>query len=71
MINITLVQDFDSFFSLKQEWTALIEESEYVGATLTWEWVQVWLKYFQKEGELWILLRITSYNVCYTKLLRP
>lgn len=56
MINITLVQDFDSFFSLKQEWTALIEESEYVGATLTWEWVQVWLKYFQKEGELWILL---------------
>ncbi|MEJ2759482.1 MAG: hypothetical protein P8046_13460, partial [Anaerolineales bacterium] len=56
MIKIVLIQDLNLFQDLKEEWSELTKVSDHINANLTWEWVNVWLKYFRNEGQLWILL---------------
>ena len=56
MIEIVRVKDLGSFQKLKEEWGNLVNNSAHINANLTWEWVNIWLKYFHHEGKLWILL---------------
>ncbi|MEJ2759481.1 MAG: GNAT family N-acetyltransferase [Anaerolineales bacterium] len=54
-INITLTHQYEDFQRLETEWTSLLENSHAFGAALTWPWINIWLKHFSNEGELWLL----------------
>lgn len=52
---VNRISDLHGFLRLQAEWTELIQHTSDVSANLTWEWVNIWLKYFEHEGELYIL----------------
>jgi len=46
----------DAFFSLENEWNDLLKRSDIENIFLTWEWLSTYLRSFDKQQTLWILV---------------
>ena len=55
-LNVSLINTKEAFFNLKDDWTALLQESNEPHIFLSWEWLFTWWQtYANKNDELMIL----------------
>ena len=54
--SIERIQTEEAFFSLKDEWNPLLEQSAANNIFLTWEWISTWWAYFGKKSQPYIFI---------------
>jgi len=55
-LKLTVLEDFDQFINLKDEWNKTLVNSKDNNVFSTWEWLYCWWKHFGKNRQLKILL---------------
>lgn len=55
MATIEIVEDADSFLSLKEEWNELLQSSSVNCIFMTWEWMYTWWQELAEDRKLWIV----------------
>ena len=55
-IKLELVNNFEGFFRLEEEWKELLKQTNLNSIFLTWEWVFAWWKYFGHNYKLWLII---------------
>jgi len=54
-IQVSTVQDLETFGDIREDWASLLEQSPNRDIFLTWEWLFTWQKHLGGRGRLWLV----------------
>lgn len=53
--SVSVLESFEQFSALEDEWNTLLKQSSCDTVFMTWEWVSTWWEFFHENNDLWMI----------------